>query len=88
MSDSRPAALAAGDQVCMSGTAADHCGAPAVVHILQTDDRGTFGCAAHTRWWIDHPLKDFHPVGSECGMPGMQWMFGPKPGTGYCRVSS
>lgn len=76
----------AGTQRCLFGTSAEnHCGEPAVIHVLLSDGAATMSCTKHARWESrDH--QDSHPIGGACGLPGTTWRLSQAGEPGHCIV--
>lgn len=86
MSDDVAAGRAAGHQQCMFGTAENHCGAPARMHVMQTDEYPTMSCRRHESYWITTPCLDAHLIGPTCGLPGTTWLYSWHPDGDRCIV--
>jgi hypothetical protein len=74
-----------GERTCGRIVAFDQlCGRVAVGHFLWTDegDNGV-ACVAHTRWAMAHAV-DYHPLGDDCTMPGVQWVYSTAVSAGRC----
>jgi hypothetical protein len=76
----------AGQQLCLFGNEAHHCGRPAAVHVLVGDGYPTLSCAEHVAWFAEHDCEDVHPVMSLCGMPGCTWMYATVNTPGHCVI--
>jgi hypothetical protein len=67
-----------------------YCSERATEHIwcmpVGRDDAHTMACDAH-REHVDHPVRDRHPLGGACGLPGALWFDShPNGGPGWCEL--
>jgi hypothetical protein len=60
------------------------CGEPAVGHFMWTDDGDNgIACERHTPAGMLNAV-DWHPLGDDCTMPGVQWRYSTSEGAGRC----
>lgn len=63
-----------------------HCGRPAVAHILCHDGHGLMVCALHVQRWGREPHRDHHGIGGACGLPDTAWVMSKGDVAGTCVI--
>jgi len=63
-----------------------HCGRPAIVHILGADGHCVMVCVSHVAQWNREPRQDHHTIGGACGLPDAGWLMSGNGHPGRCVI--